>query len=566
MGRVVSWTGHPSAESQVGRQRKHARNAGSTLGEHPSDIEHGTASTMRWNLRNDVWIDNGLELFGHLVDAIQNQHPQVVQVCWEPEALVVTIHDPQQFVELLDEAIQQQIESTLYYTSEKDGVKRSLLKPFVGFNQQPPKQHPPLYQDTQRFEFLQKVLNNSTLQKRGENRGCPLCGEPLVGGVELTLSVYPFVTKIRALSGARSKWVDKGLVGFTQYLTVCHRCYFLGSLVWADDALLYLCDIGGSDGYAVVLLPAPMEGNLKHIHEVKSSYRPRHGERRTNVRFKPREAQAGEERNVQDGSYSLLLAFLERTIDEVAEKIGDADLFAEVRRRVSEGWLILSIPQGRLKNISAHNLILDSPTLQLLTKLVEQGTLPYAYCLSEIWVTDEKGKRLQDFVPALHEQMAKAILTNDFELFAKVFIPKPRRQLCFRFSVEGIVESIVKLWRWSNMDAQALEVVKKAGCALAEIAASRKQPVLLYHLERVRSASDLLEVLKEGVHRLISLKADKRCNISSDALEQLTEQLHQISDARQFADLKNTLIIFAGIAYAKHTMAESRQDSAGGDA
>jgi hypothetical protein len=182
------------------------------------------------------------------------------------------------------------------------------------------------------------------------------------------------------------------------------------------------------------------------------------------------------------------LAFLERTIDEVAEKIGDADLFAEVQRRVSEGWLILSIPQGRLKNISAHNLILDSPTLQLLTKLVEQGTLPYADCLSEIWVTDEKGKRLQDFVPALHEQMAKAILTNDFEQFAKAFVPKPRRQLRFSFSVESTVEKIVNLWRWSNMDAQALEVVKKAGRALAAIAASRKQPVLLYNLERVRSA------------------------------------------------------------------------------
>jgi hypothetical protein len=523
-------------------------------------------SVMRWKLRNDVWIDNGLEFFGCLVERIQSQHPQVVQVCWDLEALVITVLNTQRFVELLDEAIQQHFQNTIFYTSEKDGVKRSLLKPFVGFNQQPPDQRPPLYQDTQRFEFLQKVLNNSTLQKRGENRGCPLCGEPLVGGVELTLSVYPFVTKIRALSGARSKWIDKGLVGFTQYLTVCHRCYFLGSLVWADDALLYLCDIGGSDGSATILIPAPMAGNLKHIHEVKSSYRPKHGERRTNVRFKPREAQAREEREVQDGSYSLLLAFLERTIDEVAEKIGDADLFAEVRRRVSEGWLILSIPQGRLKNISAHNLILDSPTLQLLTKLVEQHTLPYADCLSEIWATDEKGKRLQDFVPALHEQMAKAILTNDFEQFAKAFVPKPRRQLRFSFSVESTVEKIVNLWRWSKMDAQALEVVKKAGRALAEIAASRKQPVLLYNLERVRSASDLLEVLKEGVHRLIGLEADEMRYISLDALEQLTERLHQTPDARQFADLKNTLIIFAGIAYAKHTMRENRQDSAGGDA
>jgi hypothetical protein len=132
--------------------------------------------------------------------------------------------------------------------------------------------------------------------------------------------------------------------------------------------------------------------------------------------------------------------------------------------------------------------------------------------------------------------------------------------------VEGIVENLVALWRWSNMDAQTLEVVKKAGRALARIAASRQQPVLLYALERVRSASDLLEVLKEGVHRLIGLEAEKMRYISLDALEQLTELLHQVTDARQFADLKNTLIIFADIAYAKDTMAGSRQTLTGGEA
>jgi hypothetical protein len=49
-------------------------------------------SVMRWKLRNDVWIDNGLEFFGCLVERIQSQHPQVVQVCWDLEALVVEIH------------------------------------------------------------------------------------------------------------------------------------------------------------------------------------------------------------------------------------------------------------------------------------------------------------------------------------------------------------------------------------------------------------------------------------------------------------------------------------------
>ena len=524
---------------------------------------------MIWRMRSDPWIDNGLELFGRIVEEIQKQHPQVVQVRWEPEALEITVYDEERFVDLLDDKLRQQINSTVFYMVEKKGEKRSVMKPFVGFNQQPPAQHPPTFQGAQRRQFLQKVFSVSSPIGQGEPKSCALCNE-LIGSdsEKLTLSVYPFVTKIRSLSGIRTQWRGDGLSGFVEYLSICPRCYFLGSLVWADDKLLYLCDIGGTDGSAVILLPTPIASSLMRLHEVKDSYRPMYGERRTNIRFKrkPREeGQPEEEQEVQDGPYSLLLAFLERAMDEIAERGEVTDLFAEVQRRISEGWLIISIPQGRLKNITAHDLILDEPILRLLAQLVEQGNLPYAHCISEIRITDEKGKRLQDLIPNLHEQMAKAILTNDFDLFAKTFVPKPRRQLRFPFAIESIVENLIILWRWSNMDAQTLEIVKKAGRALAKIAASKKQPVLLYALERVRSASDLLEVLKEGVHRLIGLEAEEMRYISLDALEQLTELLHQITDARQFADLKNTLIIFAGIAYSKDIMAESRQTMTGGE-
>jgi len=525
---------------------------------------------MVWRMCNDPWIDNGLELFGRLVEEIQGQHPQVVQVHWEPEGLEITIWDEKRFMDLLDDKLQQQIDSTVFYTAEKKGEKRSVMKPFIGFNQQPPAQYPPTFQASQRRQFLRTVFSAPPSPRQGEPKGCVLCSEPIGSDSEkLTLSVYPFVTKIRSLSGIRSQWRGDGLSGFVEYLSVCPRCYFLGSLVWADDKLLYLCDIGGTNGSAAILLPAPIASSLIRLREVKNSYRPMHGERRTNVRFKRKpkgEGQPEEEQEVQDGPYSLLLAFLERAMDEIAERGEVTDLFAEVQRRISEGWLIISIPQVRLKNITTHDLILDEPILKLLAQLVEQGNLPYAHCISEIRVTDEKGKRLQDLIPDLHEQMAKAILVDDFDLFAKTFVPKPRRQLRFPFAIESIVENLITLWRWSNMDAQTLEIVKKAGRALARIAASKKQPVLLYALERVRSSSDLLEVLKEGVHRLIGLEAEEMRYISLDALEQLTELLHQITDARQFADLKNTLIIFAGIAYAKDTMTESRQTLTGGEA
>lgn len=277
------------------------------------------------------------------------------------------------------------------------------------------------------------------------------------------------------------------------------------------------------------------------------------------------DVQSEEEREVREGRYSLLLAFLERTLSEIAEKEESTDLFAEAQRRISDGWLFITIPQGRLKNITAHDLVLDEPTLRLLVKLVEQDKLPYAYMISEIWLSDEKGKSLGDETLSLHENLSRAILTDDFDLFANAFVPKPRRQLRFPFVVGDEVETLVQLWRWSNMNAETLEIVKKAGRALAVIAASRKQPVLLYALERVRSGSDLLEVLKEGVHRLIGLEAEEMQYISLDALEQLTELIHQTTDARQFADLKNTLTVFAGIAYAKNVMVQSRQTQQGGE-
>lgn len=515
------------------------------------------ALRMEWEMRHDAWLDNGLELFGQLVAHIARQHPQVVEMEWQPNGVYLTIYDTERFVALLNDEIRQRIETTLRYTSERTGNK--VLKPFVGFNQQPPAQHPPLFQEARRRAFLQNVFTPPKTRQREAN-GCPLCGEEISGNEQtLTLSVYPFVTKIKSLSGIRTRWQANGLKGFVTNLPVCVRCYFLGALAWLDDALLYLCDIGGAGGNAVILLPAPLMNSLQRLRELKF-YRPKYGERRTNVRFRLRER--NEEREVQDGQFSLLLAFLERTLSEIAESSEVMDLFAEAQNHISEGWLFITMPQGRLKNIVAHDLVLDESILRLLAQVVEQGKLPYAHLIGELWLTDDKGKRLNDEVPILHEALSQALLTNDFERFALAFVPRPRRQLRFSFAVEETADTLIQLWRWSDMDPQTLEAVKKAGRALAAIAASRKQPVLLYALERVRSVSDLLEVIKGGVHRLIGLEAEQLRYVSLDALEQLTELVYQ-TDAQHFAELKNTLVIFAGIAYAKGVMAGTKAISGG---
>jgi len=515
--------------------------------------------TLNWPLQKDPWLDSALEFFGQLTEHVARQHPHAAKLQWEPDQLVLTLYDPKRFIELLHDEIRQRAQATLFYLSPK---KKQVLKPFVGFNQQPPNQHPPLYQEEKCLAFLEEVFQSTADPSSRHASGCPLCGREFKGGahkLKLTLSVYPFVTKIKSLSGIRTRWSKGTLKGFVTNSPVCPSCYMLGALGWMDDALLYLCDLGGPDGTAVILLPAPPLGNLHRLRELKA-YRAglKGGERRTNVRFIRKSS--GEEQEVRDGRFSLLLAFLERTLQNIAQTLPaeDGDLFSEAKRQISDGWLFITIPQGRLKNVVAHDLVLDEPTLRLLVGLVERGILPYAHLISEIWLADDQGRPLRELVPELHEMLAEALLTDDFWRFAAVFLPKPRRGLRFPFAIEGDLETLVELWRWSEVDPQELEVVKKAGRALAGIAAGRKQPALLYSLERVRSPSDLLEVLKEGVHRLIGLEAKEMRYISLDALEQLTELAHKTKDTRKFEDLKNTLIVFAGISYAKGVMAGSK--------
>ncbi len=520
------------------------------------------AQSSEWPIRNDVWLDNGLEFFGNLAEHLARQHPRVLEVQWEPDCLRLTLYDPKRFVSLLHEAIGQFSQATLFYTSERQGEKRQILKPFVGFNQQPPSQRPLLFQEERRLTFLETIFLPLTSGHYSQTEGCPLCGQVVSGAKQnLTLSVYPFVTKIKSLSGIRTRWEKGTIKGFVTNSPVCPSCYFLGALSWMDDALIYLCDLGGPKGSAVLLLPAPPAQNLRRLQQLKN-YRPQYGERRSNVRFYRRQGKAQE---VRDGRFSLLLAFMESTLRKLAEEEETVDLFEQAQRHISDGWLFIIIPQGRLKNIMAHDLILDEPIFRLLVRLVEVGILPYAHLMAELWLRDDRGKALGELTAELHENLAQAFLTDDFERFALSFVPKPRRQLRFPFALEENLQTIVQYWRWSTMDAQQLEVLKKAGRALAGIAASKKQPVLLYALERVRSPSDLLEVLKEGAHRLLGLEAQEMRYISLDALEQLTELAHHMTDVRQFSDLKNTLTIFAGVAYAKGVMAGAKSEEAGGE-
>ncbi len=543
------------------------------------------AGALFWPLRHDPWLDNGLEVWGRILDHVASQHPELLRCQWQPDGLLLEVKDGDRLVPVLDDQLVSWRERNLFHAyTTKQGERRRRLLDYIGFNQQPRNQWPLPYLESQqkRQDLLRAVL----AQGKEGDRPCPLCGWGVsTAPPALTLSVYPLVTKNKAFSGARTRWTGEGFEGRPTNVPACHRCYLLGALAWADDSLLYLCGLGRDpkSSVAVAILPSPPDPDLVSLHRQKQAYRGQldHGRHhRTNVHFRPpavsprtqpersdedaEEVRAPVERRpVVEGRYALLLAFLEACLSEVAQRHGGRLTFREALRSVPQGWLFVAIPQGRMKNISAHDLVLDQPTLALLVRLVEAGIQPYAHIFAQLSLADDRGKALYDEQAEMREAMAQGLLTDTFSVFARALLPRPRRQVRI-YGETGPIERLVKEWRWKEME-EHLETVRKAGYALAEIAASRRQPVVLYNLERVRTRSDLLSMLKEAVHRLIGLDAQEMRYISVAAIEDLLQLVHR--DTVPFEDLKNTLFVFAGIAYARKAMAQAKAQQGGeGDA
>lgn|GEM_PF-687244 len=543
------------------------------------------SQVLFWPLRNDPWLDNGLERWGRLLEYVSQQHPHLLGIEWRSDGLVVHVHDLAALVPVLDDALTQQVIPNLFYTyTNRQGERRQRLLDFVGFNQQPPKQWPQLYLDdpSKRRQLLQAALQDDNQA----SRLCPLCGSSIGRAPPtLTLSVYPLVTKNKAFSGARTRWTGEGFEGRPTNVSVCPRCYLLGALTWADDAILYLCGLGRdpNNSSAVAVLPAPSDPDLIRLHRQKAQYKGqlRHERSwRTNVYFRtdaPRTTDGQREESdeeatttstehpVREGRFSLLLAFLERCLHEVAERSSQTLFqFDDVSRQIPNGWLFITLPQGRMKNVTVHDLVLDDPILQLLARLVETGIQPYAHILKGMGLSNDRGEPLTNEEHEMREAMAQGLLTDNFAIFARAFLPRPRQRLRLFGAIEDPMLVLLKEWRWKDME-EHLETVRKAGYALAEIAASRRQPVVLYNLERVRTRSDLLSVLKEATHRLIGLDADEMRYISVAAIEDLLQLVHR--DTVPFEDLKNTLFVFAGVAYARKVIAQARSQQGGeGDA
>lgn len=520
------------------------------------------------SVRHDFWLDNGLEVLAGLAKAIADQHPQALTVRLEPDALHMEIHQPRRFARMLAHAVALQVENA-YYVPEPG---RKVLKPFVGFNQQPPKQHPDIYRGAESLEaFIRDLLETIAAPSGRRARStCPFCGAPATE--KRTLSIYPLVTKTKALSG-QAVWAETGFRGLNEYGPICMTCAFLGMLAWSDTAMLYRCDVGPKERkFALLAIPWPRSVDLRRLHAQKQRYRsalnPAH--RRSNVHVVVRWGDRDRE-DWPPQAFTLLLAFYEaalgRVLAESREAAGESVFDADPRRLIPDGWVLLRIPQDRMKDITAADWFMEDPILQVLRALVQENILPYQKVLTGMWQVQE-GKSVDPSITAeWREVMAAAFLQNDYGRFARGFGIRGRERLGF------YMEAVQGLHRWlqswlkerGTMNEQELELIRRAGRTIGRIAGSQRKSTILYGLERARTPSDLLEVLGEVIHRLVGMEAQamREQYLSLEALDRLTALIHATGDdARRFADIKHTLFIYAGLEYAGVVRGQAAEASA----
>lgn len=104
-----------------------------------------------------------------------------------------------------------------------------------------------------------------------------------------------------------------------------------------------------------------------------------------------------------------------------------------------------------------------------------------------------------------------------------------------------------------------LKQVERAGRMVARV--SERHPSLLYSLDRCRTASDLLDSLRQVSRQVVGLDDKSKEYLSYQAMEDLCSIIHcRCEDSQFIQDLKNTLLIYSCMEYARpHGVSEANR-------
>jgi len=491
---------------------------------------------------HDVWMDNGLEnLYGILGDI------EGVETSLEEDKLRFEITDKEKFFKGFQIAIESRMNSVIFVEriDKKTGERKNVKKDFVlsqygkkvgGRNVLKEK----IYSETEKR--LKEIIENIN---EGD-KVCILCGKSYLKNVDkLKQSVYPFVTKIRSLSGIRT---IKGLKDYND--TLCPLCYLVGSLEWTDGNIIFRSFLGGGERrYSVVFLP--LMSNLRDLDKFKKMYtttlEPQ--DLISNIRTKT---------GYGEGESATLLYFYEKLFNEIwfqQELPEDLLDYSGVEKEICKDWVAIRVPSGAVKNIKYEKLKISSDILRTVYGLTKERKLIYSSFISKIFFILEKRnpEREREISQEIKEGVSRAFLRDDLNSFASYLLPRKGGHVVIPREAEDVLYGLIQLWRWYKMGLsdEELKTLKSTARIVAMIA-NKGHIGILYKLDRARNPDEFLSGLRELSRRLIGLKDEEGKKIYPPALETLVETLEKNKANKElFGDVKNVLVIFSCVEISK---------------
>ncbi len=255
------------------------------------------------------------------------------------------------------------------------------------------------------------ISNIMDLIQSEDSDTCILCGESFSRPYKkLQQASYPFVTKIKSLSGVRS-YKDGEVYSFKEYFSnFCPKCYLIGILVWADNGLVYRTFPRGK---TFVFLPKM--NSIKELTIFKESYREilYPSGRYSNLRV---ERGSNKVENTL-GEYSTLLCFYERFFLEVEDPVAYATQ-----------WFVVHIPLGTMKNVKYDDLSLKGNIVHIIREIsTDKGPPIYAEIIKEIYFFNDNSKGSPvnwEITRTIQEKLSESFLKDDFRHFTKQLLPR----------------------------------------------------------------------------------------------------------------------------------------------
>ncbi|MBI4896713.1 MAG: hypothetical protein HY832_04165 [Candidatus Aenigmarchaeota archaeon] len=490
---------------------------------------------------NDVWMDNGAET---LYNILKGAEDSSFSISINKNSLILDVSDFNKFKESIGTAIMNRKSNLIVISKDKKiGETKEVKKDYI------------LIQEGSKIDgkvaFKEEIYNEKTARAIVENifnliskeggRTCIVCGQQFSKPLKkLQQAAYPFVTKIRSLSGVRS-YKDGEAYSFKEYFDdFCPICYLRGIIEWLDDGIIYRTVPGDKS-----ILFLPQFSSLEDLAKFKNSYRPllNKTSRYRNIRVK----EGREETENLAGSFSTLLCFYEKFFNVDRKEI------------IGKSWAMMEVPFGAVKNIKLNTITLEESILQIIKELTENQISIYKGIIAEMFFFYDipKGAPIDwDLTNEIRENISEAILEDDFRSFAKNILPRKGGHVGYSKDTRKNLEDLIYAWRLKNMglNEDQLKTIKSAGKTIA--AASKDHRSLLYKLDKAKDKTALLDAIRQISRRIAGLTPEEKEKytgfIYPPSLEEIVSLLEKHESNDKFVDdIKNTLVIFSCVEFSR---------------